>query len=318
MNVNSTSENISNHNWKSPHITIEAKKAVPASLLLKVNLKDIAKYMAQEWIMIILTWLVLWFAPIWLYPLGALVISGRFIALGALLHDACHVKRVDSVYSSLVDWLGGYPIGLSIESMRYHHLRHHRYACSHDDPYLKTGVESSRILRVFSYLRGILVIIAWCIRPYFGLIARIYPELKNQYAKVFFGDKTSDNLRDSNEIDLCMAKDIGQIIYQSLLIVLCVVFTHWMILYYIIPLVVASILNSYRVVEEHTHEVTNDHSPINIVQYTNDQPAGLLLRFFIFPRNIGYHKMHHLHPAVRFEMLPKLQHWYMNYKGPTQ
>ncbi len=294
-------------------VSISAKGSVPSELLVKANLKDIAKYMAQEWLILIATWLLLTVSPTWLYPLGVIIICGRFNALGALLHDACHVKRSDTVYSTLVDWLGGYPIGLSIEGMRYHHLRHHRYACTELDPYLKRAVEQNKLMRLMSYLRGLLVIIAWCIRPYYGLLARIWPNLKNGYAKFFFGDKSKEDLSGAKDIDLCLQRDIGQIIYQSIIIGLVFAFPNWMFLNYIIPLIAASVLNSYRVVEEHTHEVTDDHSPINIVNYTNDQPMDFISRFLFFPRNIGYHRMHHLHPTVRYEKLPELQRWYAEY-----
>ncbi len=312
-NARTTWDHISLRDQRNVPITEAAKQAIPESLLEKADLNDIVKYMAQEWGMIVAAWIVLAVSPSWFYPIGVLVICGRFHALGVLLHDACHLKRSESIHAILVDWMGGYPIGLSIEGMRYHHLRHHRHTCSSLDPYLKTSVENSKIMRWLNYLRGIVVILAWIIRPYFGLFARIFPNLKNVYAKLFFGDRAKEDLRDSKQIDLCLRRDIGQIIYQTILIGLIIVYPNWMVLYYIIPLALASVVNSYRVVEEHMHVIIDDHSPVNIAQYTKDQPMDLFSRFILFPRNIGYHRMHHLHPAVRYEKLPELQRWYGDY-----
>jgi fatty acid desaturase len=37
---------------------------------------------------------------------------------------------------------------------------------------------------------------------------------------------------------------------------------------------------------------------------------GLMGQVLLAPRNIGYHREHHLHPQAALENLPRLRAWY--------
>ena len=48
-----------------------------------------------------------------------------------------------------------------------------------------------------------------------------------------------------------------------------------------------------------------------IIQTTKDHNLTGITRFFLAPRNIGYHIVHHLHPQVAWYALPELRKWYL-------
>ena len=60
-----------------------------------------------------------------------------------------------------------------------------------------------------------------------------------------------------------------------------------------------------------------------IIATTRDNHLKGVLRFFLAPKNIGYHIVHHLHPQVAWYKLPQLREWYLEnrkeiYSGAEQ
>jgi fatty acid desaturase len=80
---------------------------------------------------------------------------------------------------------------------------------------------------------------------------------------------------------------------------------------YVVPVSIAGLLAARRVLIEHTYERTSDRRVETIIATTNDNHLGLLGALGLAPRNIGYHIVHHIHPQVRLEALPKLREWYV-------
>lgn len=79
-------------------------------------------------------------AILWPNPLSilaaVLIIAGRQLGLGILVHDCAHhamfkARRTNEVAGQ---WLAGAPINLSLAAYRTYHLKHHRYAGTPDDP----------------------------------------------------------------------------------------------------------------------------------------------------------------------------------------
>ena len=62
---------------------------------------------------------------------------------------------------------------------------------------------------------------------------------------------------------------------------------------------------------EHTYERVADRRIETILATTNDNHLGLVGALGLAPRNIGYHIVHHIHPQVRLEALPRLRDWYL-------
>lgn len=48
-----------------------------------------------------------------------------------------------------------------------------------------------------------------------------------------------------------------------------------------------------------------------IIKTTIDHHLNGIMKFFLAPRNIGYHIVHHLHPQVAWYHLPRLREWYL-------
>lgn len=287
------------------------KDQLPEKFLKPANFRRLISAGIQDWSIIILTWGILYFGSTWLYPLAVLVIAGRLQSLGVLLHDACHSNRAKTHHHYALDLVCGYPIASTIESMRYHHIRHHRYTCTSMDPYFK-DIENSSIRKLLFSLYGAVVVVAWWVRPFFGILARYKPSLKNTYGKLFFGDRTDKDLTHSKQIDLCLKDDKGQLIFQIFTIALAIAFPSQVFFLYIIPVLAASLVNGYRVVHEHIHNSVEDATPENVLNLTLDQAMHPILRFLFFPRNIGFHRIHHLHPKATFDQLPFIQQWYLN------
>jgi fatty acid desaturase len=96
------------------------------------------------WLSVLTTWAMIagsftavaWWPSIWT-ALGALVIlGGRHLALALLMHDASHYSLFKTRW--LNDWVGrwlcSYPTWQDLRRYRVHHLRHHRFAGSAQDP----------------------------------------------------------------------------------------------------------------------------------------------------------------------------------------
>lgn len=79
-------------------------------------------------------------AILWTNPLTILVaillIGGRQLGLGVLLHDCAHhsyfSKKTWNQFAG--HWLCGAPVNIALSDYREYHLRHHRHAGTDDDP----------------------------------------------------------------------------------------------------------------------------------------------------------------------------------------
>jgi fatty acid desaturase len=69
-------------------------------------------------------------------PLAVLVIGGRQMGLGILVHDCAHhaLFRTTGMNERVGQWLAGHPMGISLAAYRTYHLAHHRHAGTPRDP----------------------------------------------------------------------------------------------------------------------------------------------------------------------------------------
>ncbi|MFK7825758.1 MAG: fatty acid desaturase [Oligoflexales bacterium] len=290
-------------------------KCPPKELMQAASWSTLCRHCLEEWLMIGVCWFGIKYSPNYLYPILALVISGRFHALGVILHEACHLRRSRKFQSCIVEFLAGYPIASTIEAMRYHHLRHHLDTSQKTDPYFKEGIEKKIYLRVLMYLRSFLLVPFWMIRPIFGVLSFYHHGLRNFYGHVFLQDKSKNDLRKSINITHCINREFGQLAFQMLLGIVAFIFPIEIFYGYIIPVLITAFTNGHRVIVEHYHEAIPNRSPQILMKNTRDHGSKFIYRFLFFPRNIGYHRMHHLFPAVRQELLPELTRWYQLNEG---
>ena len=291
---------------------------VPQSLLARTRPGRLIVLALGDWSAIAILWLAASRIPprelmwIWVYPLVVLLIAGRFHALGVLLHDAVHTPRSRKTSSlRALEFLAGYPIGTTLEAMRYHHLRHHQELGHPADPYLKAWVGSSRIRFWVMSLRYFLLVPLWILRAFYGVAAVYLPRLRNSYGRLFLQDRSDADLAESAEVLECAREDRWQALFFACVAALAVCQWRWVALNYFVPLVFAGYLAGYRLLVEHAQARVTGRSGIRaVIDLTRNHHLGVSGKLLFAPHNVGYHLVHHLHPHAGLEKLPELQRWY--------
>jgi fatty acid desaturase len=295
---------------------------IPPALLQPARLPMLLRAACIDWVVIIACWTAMYLGPHALWPLWMLLVAGRLHALGVVLHDACHMKRASPTASSrLLELLAGYPITSTLAAMRYHHLRHHRHSGMALDPYFKPGASHRFWPAMLGRLRGPVMVLAWFVRGFFGCAALAWPGLRNAYGRIFFGERSDLDLTRHAEIARCLRAEPSQALFFVALVPVALLLPQAFLVGCLLPLMLAGLFNANRVVAEHLHVRTTDRDPSTIVATTRTHDWGLAGRLFLFPRNIGFHVAHHLHPTVAMEHLPALDAWYRanepGYRAPA-
>lgn len=285
--------------------------AVPRELLVKPTVGGLVRDALVDWAWLGVFWAAMAFAPTWSYPLWALLVAGRIHAFGVILHDAAHMPlRGKPPAVRLLEVLSGYPLAITLDAMRYHHIRHHRDSGMATDPYFKSGLEGRPHVWMLQWLRGLLLMPFWTIRAPFGLLAVVIPALRVPYGRAFLQDKSGEDMRASREVLACAKAEAGQLIFQAGVIAALVVWTEPVLYGYVIPAAMSGLLASFRLLNEHAYVPTTDRRPETILATTQDHNLGWLGRLVVAPKNIGFHVVHHLHPQVSWRALPALRDWY--------
>jgi fatty acid desaturase len=220
------------------------------------------------------------------------------------------VRPAKTASIRIVEMLAGYPIGSTIEAMRYHHLRHHRDLGLPNDPYLNTWVGRSWVRFWVMSLRYFFLAPFWVVRGLYGCVAGFVRSLRDSYGRVFLRDHSGEDLTNNREVLDCAREDRWQTLFYVCVGLLTAFHTRWIVAYYILPLVVAGYFSGYRLLVEHVQEPNEDRSPETTMRSTRNHHLGWMGRICIAPHNVGYHLVHHLHPQAALENLPKLQGWY--------
>jgi fatty acid desaturase len=284
---------------------------VPRDLLATPTQIGLIRYALVDWSIIAAIWLVAPHAPAALYPLWVVLLAGRIHALGVVLHDAVHLPRGRKTPALRVcEILAGYPIGSTIDAMRYHHLRHHRENGLPQDPYFKPWIGSSRVRFWLMSLRYFVLLPLWVLRGVYGSIAAYIPALRNSYGRLFLQDPSGGDLTNSAEVILCAREERWQLLFHAAVLLPAIAYAHWFLAFYAIPAVLAGYLAGYRLLVEHVQEPNHDRSFLTTVRSTCDHHLGLSGWVLFAPHNVGYHRVHHLHPQAALENLPKLRDWY--------
>ncbi|MFP2932944.1 fatty acid desaturase, partial [Pyxidicoccus sp. 3LG] len=66
-----------------------------------------------------------------------------------------------------------------------------------------------------------------------------------------------------------------------------------------------------RLLAEHTAVEARGRTLEDVLAVTSDHGLGWPGRLWLAPRNVGCHVVHHLHPQVSLEHLPRLREWYL-------
>ena len=260
--------------------------------------------------------------------LGALVLlaAGRLHALGVILHDACHMADPSAARRApggwrlaWVDVLAGYPITSTMMAMRFHHLRHHRDSCLPADPYFKRGIHGARagLLRgTLAHLQGLIITTFWTMRALLGATLSflgpasqpLQKRMLDVYRRVLLQDKGEATPASTAEALACARADRGQVAFFIASVALTIYWPPLLIGYWL-PLLIAGLLNAHRVIAEHRHVLRSDRSVASMLDTTVSH-RGLAWRIVFYPRNIGYHEVHHLYPTVPAALLPAVDGWW--------
>lgn len=241
--------------------------------------------------------------------IGIIVVASRLHALGAILHDACHRRRrPGSRLWWLLEVLAGWPITSTIEAMRYHHLRHHAASGTPKDPYYSTVHARTAWRRYALTLRGAVLPFWWTLRAVIAPIALLLPSLRTFYGRAFLQDRSGCDLRNNAAVVACARADIAQLAGQVVVLGAAVAAGLPVLTYYLLPLILAGILNARRVVYEHSWITSERQSRRQAWETTVDHDLGLIGNAVFYPHNIGLHRIHHLYPTVSFPHLRTLAH----------
>lgn len=288
-----------------------SRKDAPRELLRQATVGRLLGDAFADWSLILLGWAAMWALPAWTWPVPILIISSRLHAFGVILHDAVHMplRRKDGRVR-ILEVLTGYPIATTLNAMRYHHIRHHRDSGMATDPYFKSGLERRPLLQLAYTQRGLLLLPFWAFRGLYGSLAYYLPGLRNSYARAFLQDRSGANLRESREVIQCAGEDRWQFLFHLAIVPVAVNWPLPFFFAYILPGLLAGLVAAYRLLMEHAYMSASDRRLETIIQTTADHNLTGIGRFFLAPRNIGYHIVHHLHPQVAWYALPALRDWY--------
>lgn len=285
---------------------------VPRELLVRPTLPGLLRLAAVEWAWLGLCWAGMAWVPA-LTPLFVVLAGGRLHALGILLHDAAHQTSWRGGFQlRLLTCLVGAPVALTLEAMRYHHLRHHRDAQMHRDPYrMELLVEGGGAWRgVLVWLELLCVEPLWVLRGPFGLLAWALPPLRTFYGRLFLLDRSGQSLTHSAEVLACARAERWQVLCHLAVLALAWRWPGAVVKGWVLPLMVAGALSAYRLLVEHTWARVHGRTLADVLGVTRDHGLGWLGRVLLAPRNIGFHVAHHLHPQVSLLHLPRLRAWY--------
>ncbi|MEO7293807.1 MAG: fatty acid desaturase [Ginsengibacter sp.] len=288
------------------------RRDIPKHLLITPGINYLLKNAALDWFMVIFFWVVIIYLPIWIYPLSAILIASRFHSFGVILHDATHMSMKRKTFRfRLLEILVGYPIGSTINAMRYHHLRHHKDSGMPSDPYFKKEVDGNKVIKYLFILKAFILAPFWTLRGLYGTLAFYVKPLRNSYAKIFLQDKSGKDCSQSKEVIQCASEDRFQLIFHLIIYSALIWAPRFFLLAYFIPVLLSGIFAGYRLLNEHNYIETTDRKMETIIATTRDNHLKGILRFFLAPKNIGYHIVHHLHPQVAWYKLPELREWYL-------
>jgi len=201
----------------------------PRRDLMIVDLRRMAVF---DWAVIAFTWTAVWaidhflripyYAVNVIHIFAVLVVSGRFHALGVILHDAAHSRLNSKDVGLTFRALCAYPIATTLEAMRYHHLRHHRLYGTDLDPYSKRNFADSSprlslLKAVFvTFFRASALVPVWVVRPVLGVLAARFSRVRIFYKRALLQDR-EQNSSETREFRECLTAEIGQLVFWLLL-----------------------------------------------------------------------------------------------------
>jgi fatty acid desaturase len=247
--------------------------------------------------------LVAWHPSVFTVLPALLILGGRHLALAILMHDASHYSLFKT--RRLNDWIGswlcGYPTWQDLKRYRKHHMRHHRFAGSAEDPDLDL-VENFPVTRA-SLARKLA-------RDLIGLsgLKRVYGLLLMELGFVEY--TVSATLKPAPKIPwswrfpLAWRNMRGMLITNLVLfLILALLGRPWLYALWVLSyLTTFSAIVRIRSIAEHAC-TQMDLDPLKNTRTTYASP---LARVTVAPHRVNYHLEHHILMTVPYFKLPKL------------
>ncbi len=253
--------------------------------------------LAVDWAIIIGCFAAAIHFPHPLLVVGAMIVIGsRQHALMILMHEAVHYRLFDNRFLAerISNWFMVYPLGFETEAFRKHHLAHHNFLNTDDDPdwTRKVGKKAWRFPKTKWGLVQVLLL---------DLIGINTIELLRPFVGSFLKKKTKNGpARETNK-----RFNWGRLAYYILpftFISLAGLWS-WVFLLWVVPqLTILHLFSRLRSISEHWGVEGKD-----LLTMTRTYPGTVLERFFIVPHGINYHIEHHIYPSVPYYNLPKLR-----------
>jgi fatty acid desaturase len=226
---------------------------------------------------------------------AVIVIGARQHALTVLSHDASHHRMLCSRVAN--DWVANvllaWPMFISVQGFRFFHGDHHRFLGEPRDGNRKlwhTHDAAGRPTPEWRYPKT-RTQLAWKLLRRAALFTGAWWIVRGLVGGFMYGAS--------------VAQHVARI---AMIAALCLALTHWhawqgFAIYWVLPYCTWHAAAQYiRLVCEHSAVRSDD------ARYaaTRTTIPGALARFFVLPRNIGYHLEHHWYPSVPHYNLPAL------------
>lgn len=239
--------------------------------------------------------------------LALIILGGRQLALAILTHDCAHYSlfRTNRLNDFVGKWLCGAPVWLDLQRYRTHHLKHHQFAGSAQDPdedlvrmYPATrGSLARKFLRDLSGITGL--------KRFYGLVLMdlgvIEFTVSSRVERV-----PREKLPRGRAAFALAARRIGPVLLTNAALAgLVTAATGSPFLWLLWPIAYVttfSVILRIRSIAEHAC-TDPDLDPLRSTRTTLASP---LARVTVAPHRVNFHLEHHLLMAAPYYLLPKL------------
>lgn len=253
----------------------------------------------------------------WLILLALLVMAGRQLGIGILLHECSHYSffSKQSWNRFFGHWFAGMPLLVPLAFYRPYHLVHHSRTGSDEDPDVlnikqypvSKGSFVRKLLRDFSGLSGLKVLS--------GVLLYVLP---NRSGNTISMGKSAGEYSSDNKLLIAVKNYLHVVIFHSLLFGVFwlldqpVLYLYWWLAYlFFYPFIL-------RIRQIAEHGAMTALSSKDVRDTTRTTLASWWERLLFAPNYVNYHCEHHFLPTVPSYHLPRMHHVLRNrgfYRG---
>ncbi len=224
----------------------------------------------------------------WATLMAMLVVATRLNVLGLLVHEQAHMLGLKGRYGDLiVNWIAGYPLGISVERYAAIHLAHHKSFFTEEDPDFvrKRGVDWTFPMRFAHILRLLLQDVSGF------TIAMLWREKGVSQKTQFKRSHPAPRWARSTFYVICAAAVSWLGVW------------HIVLIYWVIPLVtLLPLIVRLGAITEHVY----GERDASIIETTPLIRLRWWEKLLLPNLNFTLHAYHHFYPGISFSNLPKV------------